>query len=48
MENAESFLRESFADRPELIAKVEAAAAVFQEELDCVSSVYNDNKNECA
>ena len=46
--NAESYLREAFADQPELIAQAEAAAAAAQEQFNCVASVYQDNKSSCA
>jgi len=46
--NAESYLREAFADQPELIAQAEAAAAAARAQFNCVSSVYQDNKSSCA
>jgi len=47
-EMAESYLREAFADQPELIAQAEAAKADAMAQFECVSSVYQDNKSECA
>jgi len=46
--NAESYLREAFADQPELIAQAEEAAAAARAQFDCVASVYQENKSSCA
>ena len=47
-ESAESYFREAFADQPELIAQAETAKAAAKAQFECVSSVYQDNKSECA
>ena len=48
MAEAQSYMREAFADQPELIAQAEAAAAAAMEQMNCVASVYQDNKSSCA